>query len=136
MKLKTVRSPLLTQCRSSSTLFHLFSKRMSQAGCLCEAEKRMKVHFFVHYPLFRATFEGSSQHRSGKPTWMSYRVNMGVSTSLFPCSRHCSDEESRLIRDVLTVLPLTHSDQACRRGWRYQGELIAPLLLAQQRQVH
>lgn len=31
---------------------------------------------------------------------------MGVSTSLSPCSRHCGDEESRLIPDVLIVLPL------------------------------
>jgi len=32
MKLKTVRSPLLTQCRSSPTLFHLFSERISQVA--------------------------------------------------------------------------------------------------------
>src|SRR6266487_5407503 len=73
--------------------------------------------------------------RSGKHTWMSYYVNMGVSTSLFPCSRHCGDEESRLIRDVLTVLPLIHSDQADRHDWKYQVEIIVPLPLARQKQA-
>jgi len=30
---------------SSRHIFRLFSERMSQAGCLCGAEKSMKVHF-------------------------------------------------------------------------------------------
>ena len=121
MKLKAVRSPLLTPCRSAPTLFHLFSERMYQVASTAAAANAKLVvaeNLYMYGPVSGSITEALPFH----PTTRKGRVRAQMAEELMTAHR------AGLVRATSGRASDFYGPGAGRQG--IFGDRVIPPLLA------